>query len=92
LISLAKEVVAAAARGANFTPPLDEDQLAFYDAVATNESAVDVMGEGVLADIAREFRARATRQQHPTAPKPRQVTGSLLAATTAGSPHRLPIG
>jgi type I restriction enzyme R subunit len=37
--------------------PLDEDQLAFFDAVATNESAVDVMGEGVLADIARELVA-----------------------------------
>jgi type I restriction enzyme R subunit len=57
LIALAKEVVAEAARGTKFTPPLDEDQLAFYDAVATNESAVDVMGEGVLADIARELVA-----------------------------------
>ena len=46
LINLAKDVVAEAARGARFTPPLDEDQLAFFDAVATNESAVDVMGEG----------------------------------------------
>lgn len=55
LIALAHDVVAEAARGQRFTPPLDEDQLAFFDAVATNESAVDVMGEGVLADIAREL-------------------------------------
>jgi type I restriction enzyme R subunit len=55
LIALAREVVAEAARGASFTPPLAEDQLAFFDAVATNESAVQVMGEGVLADIAREL-------------------------------------
>ncbi len=47
LIELAKEVVAEAARGQKFSPPLDEDQLAFFDAVATNEAAVDVMGEGV---------------------------------------------
>lgn len=57
LIALAQDVVAEASRGASFTPPLDEDQLAFYDAVATNESAVDVMGDGVLADIARELVA-----------------------------------
>ena len=57
LIELAKEVVAEAARGQRFSPPLDEDQLAFFDAVATNEAAVDVMGEGVLADIARELVA-----------------------------------
>ncbi len=57
LIELAKEVVAESARGAKFEPPLDDDQLAFFDAVATNESAVDVMGEGVLADIARDLVA-----------------------------------
>jgi type I restriction enzyme R subunit len=57
LIALAKDVVAEASRGASFTPPLDSDQLAFFDAVATNESAVDVMGDGVLADIARELVA-----------------------------------
>jgi type I restriction enzyme R subunit len=57
LIALAHDVVAEAARGERFTPPLDEDQLAFFDAVATNEAAVDVMGEGVLADIARELVA-----------------------------------
>jgi type I restriction enzyme R subunit len=57
LIALAHDVVAEAARGQRFRPPLDDDQLAFFDAVATNESAVDVMGEGVLADIARELVA-----------------------------------
>ena len=55
LIALARDVVAEAARGTRFTPPLDADQLAFYDAVATNEAAVDVMGEGVLAGIARDL-------------------------------------
>ena len=54
---MASCLVAEAGRGARSTPPLDEDQLAFFDAVATNESAVDVMGEGVLADIARELVA-----------------------------------
>jgi len=55
LIELAKEVVAEGSRGAKFEPPLDQDELAYFDAVATNESAVDVMGEGVLADITREL-------------------------------------
>ncbi|HET7398149.1 MAG TPA: type I restriction endonuclease subunit R [Intrasporangium sp.] len=57
LIELAKDVVAESGRGARFEPPLDHDELAYYDAVSTNESAVDVMGEGVLADIARELVA-----------------------------------
>jgi len=57
LIALAREVVAEASRGAQFAPPLDMDELAYFDAVATNESAVNVMGEGVLAAIARELVA-----------------------------------
>jgi len=65
LINLAKDVVAEAARGARFTPPLDEDQLACFDAVATNESAVDVMGEGI-----RSWRTPRRRwiQQQGTPP------------------------
>ncbi|MBK8468228.1 MAG: type I restriction endonuclease subunit R [Actinomycetales bacterium] len=55
LIELARDVVAEHHRGAKFSPPLDQDELAYYDAVATNESAVDIMGAGVLADIAREL-------------------------------------
>jgi type I restriction enzyme R subunit len=55
LIEMAKEVAAEGNRGKDFTPPLSEDELAFYDAVTTNESAVEVQGEGVLAQIAREL-------------------------------------
>ncbi|WP_026552204.1 type I restriction endonuclease subunit R [Arthrobacter sp. H20] len=57
LVALAKEVAAEAARGAKFSPPLNEDELAFYDAVAQNESAVEVQGEGILAQIARDLVA-----------------------------------
>lgn len=57
LIELAKEVAAEATRGEQFTPPLNSDELAFYDAVAANESAVDVQGDDVLAQIARELVA-----------------------------------
>ena len=57
LIEVAKEVAAEGDRGARFSPPLNSDELAFYDAVASNESAVVVQGEGVLAEIARELLA-----------------------------------
>ncbi|MEW1975381.1 type I restriction endonuclease subunit R [Microbacterium profundi] len=57
LVELAKEVAAEASRGQHFTPALSNDELAFYDAVATNESAVDVHGEDTLAKIARELVA-----------------------------------
>jgi type I restriction enzyme R subunit len=55
LVELAREVAAEGNRGAQFTPPLNSDELAFYDAVAQNESAVEAQGAGVLADIAREL-------------------------------------
>ncbi|MBS1905482.1 MAG: type I restriction endonuclease subunit R [Actinobacteria bacterium] len=57
LVALAKDVAAEASRGERFSPPLSQDELAFYDAVAQNESAVSVQGEDVLAQIARELVA-----------------------------------
>ena len=55
MVELAKEVAADANRGSNFAPPLNNDELAFYDAVAQNESAVTEMGNNKLADIARDL-------------------------------------
>ena len=55
LIELAREVAAEGNRGRRFSPPLNEDELAFFDAVAENESAVAEQGEGVLAQIARDL-------------------------------------
>ncbi len=57
LVKMAQEVAAEDDRGKSFSPPLSEDELAFYDAVSTNESAVEVQGEDVLAQIARELVA-----------------------------------
>jgi len=57
LIEMAREVVAEGNRGKHFTPPLSEDELAFYDAVSTNESATELQGEDVLAQIARDLVA-----------------------------------
>ena len=55
LIALAKEIAADRDRGKAFSPALDEDQLAFYDAVAENASARELMGDDILARIAREL-------------------------------------
>jgi len=53
LINLAKDLRAAAARGDDLG--LNEDELAFYDALETNDSAVKVLGEPTLKTIAREL-------------------------------------
>ncbi len=52
---MGKEVAAEGDRGKHFTPPLSDDELAFFDAVSTNESAVVLQGRDVLAQIAREL-------------------------------------
>ncbi|ACQ82148.1 type I site-specific deoxyribonuclease, HsdR family [Beutenbergia cavernae DSM 12333] len=61
LIEVARDVSAEGDRGASFDPPLSTDELAFYDAVASNSSAVEVQGTGVLAEIARELVAVVRR-------------------------------
>jgi type I restriction enzyme R subunit len=53
LIALAKEMREANARGEALG--LSEDELAFYDALETNDSAVKVLGDETLRAIAREL-------------------------------------
>ncbi len=53
LIGLAREMRAANARGEELG--LTEDELAFYDALGTSDSAVWVLGDETLRDIAREL-------------------------------------
>ena len=55
LIGLAKQMREADRRGE--TLGLTEDELAFYDALETNDSAVKVLGDDVLRGIARELVA-----------------------------------
>lgn len=55
LIALAAEMRSANARGVELG--LTEDELAFYDALETNDSAVKVLGEPELLAIARELTA-----------------------------------
>ena len=53
LIDLAKDLREAEGRGERLG--LRDDELAFYDALADNESAVEVLGDEKLRDIAREL-------------------------------------
>ena len=55
LISLAKQMRKADQRGEDLK--LNEDELAFYDALETNDSAVKVLGDETLRTIARELVA-----------------------------------
>jgi len=53
LIRIAKELAAASTRGAALG--LTDDEIAFYDALATNDSAVQAMGDVKLKVIATEL-------------------------------------
>jgi type I restriction enzyme R subunit len=55
LIALAKQMRKADQRGEDLK--LNEDELAFYDALETNNSAVKVLGDETLRTIARELVA-----------------------------------
>ncbi len=56
LIKLAKDMREAGKRGERLK--LSDDELAFYDALADNESAVEVLGDKTLRAIAREVAAK----------------------------------
>lgn len=53
LIGLARQMRESAARGENLH--LTDDEVAFYDALETNDSAVKVLGDETLRAIAREL-------------------------------------
>ena len=53
LIQIARELREAGERGEKLG--LSDDELAFYDALETNDSAVQVLGDDTLRDIAREL-------------------------------------
>ena len=55
LIALARDIRDANARGERLG--LSEDELAFYDALETNDSAVQVLGDDTLRDIAASSSA-----------------------------------
>ena len=53
LVALAKEIREATARGEELG--LTEEELAFYDALETNDSAVKILGDDILRAIAQEL-------------------------------------
>ena len=53
LIQIAREIRTASERGEKLG--LTEDEMAFYDALETNDSAVQVLGDDILRTIAREL-------------------------------------
>jgi type I restriction enzyme R subunit len=59
LIALAKEMREAQRRGENLG--LGEDEAAFYEALEVNDSAVKVLGDDTLKQIARELAATVRR-------------------------------
>jgi type I restriction enzyme R subunit len=56
LIDLAKKMQEAGRRGERLK--LTDDEVAFYDALANNQSAVEVLGDATLRDIARELAVK----------------------------------
>ncbi|TKD67692.1 type I restriction endonuclease subunit R [Pseudalkalibacillus hwajinpoensis] len=56
LIRIAKEINSADIRGVELG--LETDELAFYDALGTNDSAVSVLGDHQLREIAREIASK----------------------------------
>ncbi|MFI9536805.1 type I restriction endonuclease subunit R [Nocardia fusca] len=86
LVAMAKEVRNDAERGKQFDPTLNSDELAFYDAVADLGSAREVMGDEILAGIARELVAAVRKQvkkdwvsREPVRAKLRSTIRRLLA-------------
>ena len=59
LIQMAREIRMASERGEKLG--LTDDELAFYDALETNDSAVQVLGDETLRDIARELMETVRR-------------------------------
>ena len=62
LIELAKDMRQANERGEALG--LSDDELAFYDALGTNDSAVKVMGDEALCKIARRAGRDRAQQRH----------------------------
>ncbi|WP_431968959.1 type I restriction endonuclease subunit R [Actinacidiphila sp. bgisy160] len=65
LVEMAKEVIEDARRGEKFDPPLNWRELAFYDAVADHGTARELMGDEVLAVIARDLVAEVQKKLKP---------------------------
>lgn len=75
-----KEAREEGRRGEHFDPPLSEDELAFYDALAENQAAQELQGDSKLAEIAREL-VQAMRKDSRTDWTVREDVRAKLRAT-----------
>ncbi|MGW0731637.1 type I restriction enzyme endonuclease domain-containing protein [Streptomyces sp. NPDC002851] len=65
LVEMAKEIASDAQSGERFSPPLSNDELAFYDAVADLGSARELMGDEILSGIARDLVVQVRKNLKP---------------------------
>ncbi|MGW6310140.1 type I restriction endonuclease subunit R [Streptomyces niveus] len=65
LTEMVHEIASDAQRGERFDPPLSQDELAFYDAIADHATARDLIGDAALANIARALVTTVRRQLTP---------------------------
>ncbi|MEU7868126.1 type I restriction endonuclease subunit R [Dactylosporangium sp. NPDC049140] len=86
LVAMARDVSADARRGEQFDPPLNHAELAFYDAVANHGMAKALMGDDILAEIARALVTTIHKElsvdwlsREPVRAKLRTVIRRLLA-------------
>ena len=93
MVEFAKEIAAEGNRSAHFKPALSEDELAIYDAVALNESAVQEQGEGVLCrDRTRAGRGDASGRADGLDCPRRRPCQAAVVHQTAARQTRLPAG
>lgn len=91
LIGLAKEMRQAQARGEALG--LTSDELAFYDALEINDSAVQVLGDATLRAIAREFVETVRRSADDRLDGERVRPGEAAGDREAGATEvRVPAG
>lgn len=65
IVGLASDIMDDRRRGEGFEPPLSDDELAFYDAVAEHGNTRELMGDEVLAAIARDLVVQVRKNLKP---------------------------
>ena len=91
LVELAKQLKFEHDRGAQLG--LRDDELAFYDAVCQNDSAVMELGDDILKAIAQELVDGGTAPMRPSTGTRRNRSGRHCAATSGGcSPSTVLLG
>ncbi len=88
LIELARQIKAASERGEKLG--LNDDELAFYDALETNDSAVQLMGDEMLRKIAQELVVQVRRNATVDWSLRESVRAACAAVKKLLRKHQLP--